>query len=39
MKMLSKSSCVQRHDKKKNSEYSTHTILQYIEDFKTEVYA
>ena len=34
MKMLSKFSCVERHNKKHNSEYSSHIILQGIEDLK-----
>ena len=31
--------CVQIHNKYDNSEYSTHIILQCIQDLKTEVYA
>ena len=37
--MLRKISCVERHNKKGNSEYSTHIIPQYIQDFQTEVHA
>ena len=38
MKMFSKFSSVQRHDKQHNSEYSTHIVLQYIQGLETEVY-
>ena len=37
--MLSKFSHMQMHHEKHNSEYSTHIILQCIQDLKTEVYA
>ena len=36
MKMLSKFSLMQTHNKLHNSEYSAHIILQYIQDFKTK---
>ena len=36
--MLSKFPCAQRHNKEHNSEYSTHSILQCIQDLKKEVY-
>ena len=39
MKMLSKFSCVERHNKQHNSGHSTHIILQCIQGLKTEVYA
>ena len=39
MKMLSKFSRIERHDRQHNSDYSTHIILQCIQDLKMEVYA
>ena len=39
MKILSKFSCVQRHNKYHTSEYSTHIIQKCIQELETEVYA
>ena len=37
MEILSKFCHMQIHDKLHNSEYSTHVILQCIQDLKTEI--
>ena len=39
MKMLSKFFDLERHNKQQNCKYSTHIILQCIQDLKTEVHA
>ena len=38
MKILRRFSCVQIHNKQHNFEYSTHIILQFIQDPKMGVY-